>query len=123
MSKVWESQLNHCIPPEKVVATDLVVGSLLKQLQDTGIAGREIADIVDLNDIDGPAKQIADTMLTAIYETKKARFVLSDAFRGLGAGKKAKCRTILIDRNYNEHMKFKPNFRVKNLKKIYNIIK
>ena len=78
------------IPPEKVVATDLVVGSLLKQLQDTGIAGREISDIVDLNDIDGPAKQIADTMLTAIYETKKARFVLSDAFRGLGAGKKAK---------------------------------
>ena len=40
--------------------------------------------------IDGPAKQIVDTMLTALYQTKKARFVKSDSFRALGAGKKSK---------------------------------
>ena len=50
-------------------------------------------------------------------------FVIGDRWRDIGAGKKAKCRTILIDKNYNELMKFKPNFRVKNLKEIYNIIK
>ena len=72
---------------KNVVVTDLVVGSLLKQLRDTGIAGREIADLVSLDDIDGPAKQIVDTMLTALYHTKKARFVKSDSFRALGAGK------------------------------------
>ena len=72
---------------KNVVVTDLVVGSLLKQLRDTGIAGRELADIVSLDDIDGPAKQIVDTMLTALYHTKKARFVKSDSFRALGAGK------------------------------------
>mgnify|MGYP005714609159 FL=1 len=65
---------------KNVVVTDLVVGSLLKQLRDTGIAGREIADLVSLDDIDGPAKQIVDTMLTALYHTKKARFVISDSF-------------------------------------------
>ena len=65
-------------------------GTLLRQLRDTGIAGREIMDIVNLNDIDGPAKQIVDTMLTALYETKKARFVKSDSFRALGAGKARK---------------------------------
>ena len=72
---------------KNVVVTDLVVGSLLKQLRDTGIAGRELADLVSLDDIDGPAKQIVDTMLTALYHTKKARFVKSDSFRALGAGK------------------------------------
>ena len=72
---------------ETVVTADLVVGSLLKQLRDTGIAGRELADYVSLDDIDGPAKQIVDTMLTALTQTKKSRFVASDYFRSFGAGK------------------------------------
>ena len=80
--EIWTSK--------NVVIADLVLGTLMKQLRDTGIAGREIADLVDLQDIDGPAKQIMDTMLTALYETKKARFVKSDSFRALGAGKKSK---------------------------------
>lgn len=50
-------------------------------------------------------------------------YVIGDRWRDIGAGKKANCNTILIDRNYNEIMKFKPNFKVKNLKKIYSIIK
>ena len=44
-------------------------------------------DLVSLDDIDGPAKQIVDTMLTALFQTKKARLILSDEFRALGAGK------------------------------------
>ena len=77
--EVWTSK--------NVVIADLVSGTLLRQLRDLGIAGREIADLVDLDDIDGPAKQIVDTMLTALYQTKKARFVKSDSFRALSAGK------------------------------------
>ena len=50
-------------------------------------------------------------------------YVIGDRWKDIGAGKKAKCKTILIDKNYNEVMKFKPNFKVKDLKKIYNIIK
>ena len=79
---VWTSK--------NVVVADLIVGTLMKQLRDTGVAGREIADLVDLQTIDGPAKQIVDTMLTTMYETKKARFVKSDSFRALGAGKSRK---------------------------------
>ena len=73
-----------------VVTLDLVVGTLLKQLRDTGVAGREIAGLVDLQAIDGPTKQIVDTMLSALFLTKKARFVKSDSFRELGAGKSRK---------------------------------
>ena len=79
---VWTSK--------NVVIADLIVGTLLKQVRDLGTAGREIADIVDIQDIDGPTKQLVDTMLTALYETKKARFVKSDSFRELGLGKKSK---------------------------------
>ena len=59
----------------------------LHQIRDTGIAGRELADIADLGDIDGPAAQVVDTMLTALTETKKARIIKSDNFRQIGAGK------------------------------------
>ena len=61
-----------------VVATDLVVGTLLQQLRDTGIAAREISSLVDISDIDGPAKQISDTLLSALTLTKTAR-----AWKGL----------------------------------------
>jgi len=80
--EIWTSK--------NVVVADLVLGSLMKQLRDTGIAAREISDLVDINDIDGPAKQIVDTMLTALYQTKKARFVKSDSFRNLAAGRQRK---------------------------------
>ena len=70
-----------------IVVGDLIVGSLLHQIRDTGIAGRELADLVDIGDIDGPAAQIVDTILTALTETKKARIIKSDNFRQIGAGK------------------------------------
>ena len=78
------------ITSKNVVVVDLVVGTLLRQLRDLGIAGREIADFADLMDIDGPADQIMDTMLTALTEAKRARIVKSQNFRELGAGKKKK---------------------------------
>ena len=71
-----------------VVTSDLVVATLLQEIRDRGIAGREIADFSNLLDIDGPADQIVDTMLTAIAESKRARYNLSREFAALGAGKR-----------------------------------
>ena len=72
---------------KNIVVADLVIGSLLHQIRDTGIAGRELAEFADLGAIDGPASQIIDTMLTALTETKKARIIKSQNFREIGAGK------------------------------------
>jgi len=72
---------------KNIVAGDLVVGSLLKQLRDNGIAGRELADFVNLIEQDGPMQQVFDTMMTAMTEIKRARAWSSDSFRGIGAGK------------------------------------
>ncbi len=73
---------------KNIVTMDLVVGSLLHEIRDRGIAGRELANMVDLGDIDGPAAQIVDTMLVALNEVRKARIIKSDNFRQIGAGRK-----------------------------------
>ena len=49
-------------------------------------------------------------------------FLIGDRWRDIGAGNKANCTTILIEKNYNEKLKFKPKYIVKNLNQIYKII-
>ena len=76
------------ITSRNIVVADLVVGTLIQEIRDRGIAGRELADWVDLTSVDGPLEQIADTMLTALTEAKRARIVKSKNFAEIGAGKK-----------------------------------
>ena len=76
------------ITSKYVVVADMVVGTLLQQVRDLGIAGRELSNFVDLADTDGPLAAIRDTMFLALTEAKKARIVKSQNFRELGAGVK-----------------------------------
>ena len=69
-----------------VITLDLTVATLLQQVRDLGIAGRELKDIVNLLEKDGPAKKIVDTILTALSLTKRARLVKSRNLSGLKAG-------------------------------------
>ena len=73
---------------QNVVVADMVIGSLLHQIRDTGIGGRELMSLADITAKDGPVKQLVDTMLTALTETKKARIMKSSSFRELQAGQK-----------------------------------
>ena len=76
------------ITSKYVVVADMVVGTLLQQVRDLGIAGRELKDFVNLTDIDGPLESIRDSMFMALTEAKRARIIKSDDFRALGAGKR-----------------------------------
>jgi len=78
------------ITSQNIVVTDMITGTLIKQLRDMGIAGRELAEYKDLADIDGPAKQVFDTLMTALTEAKRARVMKSTNFREIGAGKAKK---------------------------------
>lgn len=53
----------------------------------------------------------------------KKSYLIGDRWRDIGAGKKAGCKTIFINRSYNEKISFKPNFQIKNLSEVYKIIK
>ena len=74
------------ITSKYVVVADMVVGTLLQQVRDLGIAGRELGDFVDLADTDSTLEAIRDTMFFALTEVKKARIIKSQNFRELGAG-------------------------------------
>ena len=55
-------------------------------------------------------------------DLKKSYFV-GDRWRDIGAGNRAKCITIFINRNYSEKNIFKPKFNVKEINEIVKIIK
>ena len=67
-----------------VEAADLLTGSLLREIRDMGIVGREIADIADLGDVDGPAKALYDKLITTVSEVNRAKILQSDEFRAIG---------------------------------------
>ena len=75
---------------KNVVAADLVIGSLIREVRDLGIAGREIADIADLGDIDGPAAAIIDKILVGLTEVKRSRLLASKKLRDLNLGNKGR---------------------------------
>ncbi len=52
----------------------------------------------------------------------KDSYVVGDRWRDLGAGKKAGCKTIFIDRKYKEKNPYKPDFTIKSVKKILKIL-
>ena len=50
-------------------------------------------------------------------------YVVGDRWRDIDAGYAANCKTIFIDKNYNEKLNYKPDFIVKNIKEIIKHIK
>lgn len=76
---------------ENVVAADLVNASLFSQLRDLGIASRELFDVADIMDTDGPMKTIADRLVVGLSNVKRSRYLISTEFTKLKgpAAKKA----------------------------------
>ena len=66
-----------------VEAADLLTGSLLREIRDLGIVGREIADIADLGSVDGPAKALYDKLITTVTEVNRAKLLQSPEFRAI----------------------------------------
>ena len=71
------------ISSDQVKATELVIGSLLKEIRDQGITNRELYDIADLTDIDGPAKAMYDKLIAGVIHVKMSKQAQSQSFRNL----------------------------------------
>ncbi len=72
---------------KNVVAGDLLLGSLARELRDQALAGRELFDVVDVNATDGITKGLEEKFITVVTELKRAKIIQSEEFRNLGAGK------------------------------------
>ena len=70
---------------KNIVAGDLLVGSLLREIRDLGISGRELADIGDLASAGGPGQALFEKLIAVTTETKRSRLIQSQEFRALGA--------------------------------------
>ena len=63
---------------ENVVTADLVNSALFKQLRDLSIGVREMKDVIDVFDVDGPMKTIADRLVIGLANVKKSRYMWSN---------------------------------------------
>jgi len=52
----------------------------------------------------------------------KNSYMIGDRWRDVGAGNKANCITIFIDKKYNEKLIYKPNYKISRLVEIFSII-
>ena len=75
--EVWKSA--------NVVAADLIVGSLMREIRDIGIASRELMDIADIADVDGPSRAMYEKIIAGLTQIKLSKATQSAEFRGLGA--------------------------------------
>jgi len=53
----------------------------------------------------------------------KKSYLVGDRWRDIGAGNKAKCVTIFIDKKYDEKLSYKPSYKIDRLNKIFSIIR
>mgnify|MGYP003131712935 CR=1 FL=1 len=65
--KVWQST--------DILAADFVIGALFRKARDHGIAGRELFEIADLADVDGPTRALYDTLVSAIIQRKRSSYI------------------------------------------------
>ena len=75
--------------PEKASASRLIIGSLMRELRDAGIGARELADIANLGDIDGPAKAIYEKIIAGLTQIKLSSMKTSGQLRAFSAGKQS----------------------------------
>ena len=71
---------------EAIWAADLINASLFKQIRDLGIGSREIKDIADLTDIDGPMKAIVDRLIVGLTHNRRNRYLAGAKLQGLDFG-------------------------------------
>ena len=73
--------------PEKIAAADLVIGSLMKEIRDIGLVGRELYGIGDLKAAEGPTKAMYDKIIAGLTQIKLSKMKTSGQLRAFAAGK------------------------------------
>ena len=81
---------------------DTVNGTLMKEIRDLGITGRELQDIYDLRSIDGPAQQLGEKLIAGLRMRAIQKAELSQQFRELGDRATRKQIDEVVDQNVQQ---------------------
>jgi hypothetical protein len=95
-----------------VVAADLIIGSLMKEIRDLGIVGRELQDIADLSDVGGPAQALYEKIIAGLTQVKLAKMTKSADFRNLGAGKQKQLLSVVDEQVQESIDSFRLAFQI-----------
>ena len=68
---------------ENVVAADLINAEIFSKVRDAARASREIIDVADVMDVDGPVKVLKDNLIVGLTNVKRSRFLISTEFSKL----------------------------------------
>ena len=79
--KIGEEVVYSNVTPATANALDLVAGDLLRKLRDTGIMSREIEDIFNLKDVDGPIQTMVEQLIGVVRATKMARYAAGQTLK------------------------------------------
>jgi len=84
------------------VATASVVNtSLIKEVRDMATAARELGQVLDINDVDGPVDAIKEKLIYSFVNINKANKLISDDFRARQQANPGQAKKELIDDKAN----------------------
>ena len=85
--KIRQMTVGQYVRPEYIKALDMVNVSLFNDIQALGVTGRELIDITDIKDIDGPAQQLVKKLIAGLKLRKEASAEVSQQLSDFGLGR------------------------------------
>ena len=82
--KEYSKKVGEYVKPEYIKALDMVNTSLFNDIRDAGIGARELADITDIKDIDGPAQQMVEKLIAGLRLRKMSSAEVSQQLSEFG---------------------------------------
>ena len=82
--KVTTTTIVDYVKPEYIKALDMVNISLFNDIQAQGLVGRELADITDIKDIDGPVHHLVDKLIAGLKLRKESSSLVSEQLSDFG---------------------------------------
>ena len=79
-----KTKVGEYVKPEYIKALDMVNTSLFNDIRDAGIGARELADITDIKDIDGPAQQMVEKLIAGLRLRKMSSAEVSQQLSEFG---------------------------------------
>ena len=85
--KITKQTVGEYVKPEYIKALDMVNVSLFNDIQAAGVTARELADITDIKEIDGPARQLVRKLIAGLRLRKEASAEVSQQLSEFGFGR------------------------------------
>ena len=82
--KITKEPIISYVKPEYIKALDMVNVSLFNDIQSQSLVGRELADITDIKDIDGPVHHLVDKLIAGLRLRKESSSLVSEQLSDFG---------------------------------------